>query len=129
MELFDTSTYLKPKKKSYKQKHFKKDNPYNQLYSYSTQIAALLPPEYRTESAVFVKNGLRVWYNKYGGTYEYNGEFFQEQVYMGYECEIIGTENWDISDRLKIHKELLELYEKNFNIDNSMMLIRKEWNI
>lgn len=132
MALFEIEKYLlkPPRGKNKKKKDKSKaDNPYNKLRMIQERLTYYLPEKLFTEVESVNYKGLRLWYNKYGGIYEYNGINYQESIFMGYECEIIGTENWDISDRLKIHKELLELYEKSFNIDNSMMLIRKEWNL
>lgn len=130
MQLFDTSKYVTANKVKHKNtKHNKRNNPYNQLSIIIDDITSLLPSQYKQGSEVFSLNGLRVWYNSYGGNYEYNGEYFQEPVYVGYECEIIGTENWDIEQRLKIHTDLLMEYRKSLNIENAMLKIKKDWNL
>lgn len=130
MQLFDTSKYITANKVKHKNnKHIKSNNPYNQLYKICNEITSLLPSQYKTGSEVFFLNGLRVWYNSCGGNYEYKGEYYQEPVYVGYECEIAGTENWDIEKRLKIHTDLLLTYKKSLNIENAMLKIKKEWNL
>lgn len=134
MALFDIEKYrLKPPKRAKrsrsKPKVDKAENPYNRLSKIYERLTELIPSELFTEKEFIEWNGLRLWYNKYSSDYEYNGINFKGQLYMGYECEIVGTENWDIIDRLKIHQELLNNYHKCMNADKAMILIKKRWNI
>lgn len=129
MELFDVKEYIKPVAVKIKHKrHYKTDNPYNQLYKICYKLALLLPSEMK-KSKVFSYKGLKIWRNEYGGCYEYQGEFYQEPLFINYECEIIGTENWDIEERLKIHQQFYNLYIFNHDIEKSMDLIKSKWNI
>lgn len=63
---------------------------------------------------VFVFGNVRVWKQVYTNkSYIYRGERYKEVPDVFYEAEIIGTENLQIEQRLKIHKKLLEQVKQN----------------
>lgn len=114
-------------------------NPYSfisEIYAYIAMKYVAMPLLSK-EEAVFCFQGLKVYYSTYEpDTYTYydyptqgiegidcicNGEDFQI-----FEAELIGTESFDVNDRIYIHTRLLDLLEQGVQLEQATKQLQPE---
>jgi hypothetical protein len=114
-------------------------NPISYLGEIYRYIASnyVAMPLLSKENAVFCYAGLRVWYSVYlPDSYTYydyptegtegidsicTGEDFQV-----FEAELIGTENFNVQDRLDLHIRLIELLEQGIQLEKATSQLQPE---
>ncbi len=127
--LFDLSQYVKKKKErgKYKPKEPKQLNQYEEMALIYNQISNYLPIPILSmqQQEAFEFGHLRLWYSQYtSGSYDYYNEECQGEDFKIIGAELIGTENFYIEYRLKIHKKLLELIDKGLNIQEAANILQ-----
>ena len=99
----------------------KLDDLYSKIYNYSG--IEILNTNSKKDKVKTIGQ-LRVWTIEYDKKpYEYEGETYKGQEFTVRAAEIIGTEDWDIKKRIKIHEKFLRLLHKNFSIEQALHII------
>lgn len=94
-------------------------DPYTKISNIYSRLANYLPyPLGKNEEMVITKNGLRGWYNIFDAEGELPQRLFQ--------AEIIGTENFYITDRIQVHSKLLEYLNNRVQLEDAVKLIQQE---
>lgn len=102
--------------------------PYRYIQQLYTQLASFFPaPLFQTEENIFDYKGVIVWYSPYSpNDYEYNDKMYEGEQFQVIQAEITGTENFNINDRIALHKKLIELLEKRIELENAIKLIQQD---
>lgn len=101
-------------------------NPYKHIQQLYSQLANFLPrPLFTNQEAVFDYDGIKAWYMIYvpeqNSDTSYNGEQFTVT-----EAEIVGTENFTVNDRIKLHEKLINLLKERVELNNAIKLIQPD---
>lgn len=96
-----------------------------QLYS---KLANFLPrPLFTNEEAISDYDGIRVWHSVYlPEEYEYEGKIYVGEQFTFAEAEIIGTENFNITDRIMLHEKLIKLLRERVELKNAVKLVQQD---
>lgn len=124
ISLFDLSKYSSRKVRGhYKKKEPKAErlNPYAEIAQIYSQIANYLPIPIMTNGQErFDYEYLTLWYCQYNyENYLYQGEEFEGEDFKVIGAELKGTETMFITERLAIHKCLLQLVKQGMNIQEA----------
>lgn len=123
-------------KRGHYQKHLKPIiyNPYTEIKDLYRQLANFLPlPLFQNETKVFHFSGVTAWYMTYEDEeYEYDNAIFEDEkngTFQGdnfkvVEAEIDGTENFNIDDRIALHKELIEYLRQGVSLENAIIMLQ-----
>ncbi len=107
-------------------------NPYLELQQIQMKLGAFLPTDTpqlleQCEDMVFccVDNLINVYFEIYdGGVYNYQGELYADEPEKIMLVELIGTEEMSITNRLSLHKELLELLCNDVQLNKAVKLMQ-----
>lgn len=113
-------------------------NPYTEIKDLYRKLADFLPmPLFSSEKEVFHFPGVTAWYMQYYiEEYEYidakfkdeeNGTFLGEDFKV-VEVEITGTENFDLYDRIELHKELIAYLAQGISLENAIAMLQPSFN-
>lgn len=123
-------------KRGHYQKHSKPIiyNPYTEIKDLYRQLANYLPlPLFQNETEVFHFSGVTAWYMTYEDEqYEYDNAMFEDEkngIFEGdnfkvVEAEINGTENFNIDDRITLHKELISYLSQGICLENAIVMLQ-----
>lgn len=116
---------LNRKRGTYKKKEHKFDivtNPYTEMKNLYEKLAGFMPvPLFSNKTEVFCCSKVRIWHYVYNrDRYSYHSEDFEGEDFKVIEAEIIGTENFYIDDRIKIHKELIHLLSGGVELEKAL---------
>lgn len=107
-------------------------SPYLELQQIRSRLGAFMPentPQLleQTKDAVFccADNKINVYYEIYDGqSYEYEGETYSDEPEKIMLVDLAGTENFYITDRIALHKELLENLEDGVELNKAVRMIQ-----
>lgn len=124
ISLFDISKYSSRKLRGhYKKKEIKEErlNPYLEIAQIYSQLANYLPiPIFTNGQEVFNYEYMRLWYSQYNyESYIYQGEKYEGEEFKIIGAELKGTETMFITERLALHKKLLQLVKDGMNIQEA----------
>jgi hypothetical protein len=114
-------------------------NPYSYISTIYNHIANtyLTMPLLSNDEAAFYYQGLNVWYSVYEPvTYTYydyptqgfegKGDICPGEDFKIFEAELIGTENFSVTDRIDLHIRLLDLLEQGVQLKQAVELMQPE---
>lgn len=124
ISLFDISKYSSRKLRGhYKKKEIKEErlNPYLEIAQIYSQLANYLPiPIFTNGQEVFNYEYMRLWYSQYNyESYIYQGEEYEGEEFKIIGAELKGTETMFITERLLLHRKLLQLVLAGVNIQEA----------
>ena len=106
------------------------DNEYNRAKLLYKQLANFLDiPYFYNSDAVyyFSQKRIKAWCYQYTEEdYEYEHKLYKGEEFKTREAEIVGTENLDISTRIRLHQKLIEYLEDNIKLDEAVDMIQNE---
>ena len=119
------------KRGHYKTKELKIDtiiNPYTEMKNLYQQLAGFMPiPLFSNKTEVFSCLNVRIWHYVYNrNKYTYQGEICEGEDFKVVEAEIIGTENLYIDDRIRLHKELINMLSNGIKLEKALNNIQPE---
>ena len=129
ISLFDLSKYTSRKLRGhYKKKEIKEErlNPYLEIAQIYSQLSNYLPiPIFTNGQEVFEYEYMRLWYSQYNfENYLYQGEEYEGEEFKIIGAELKGTETMYITERLAVHKRLLQLVKSGMNIQEAAKLLQ-----
>ncbi len=114
-------------------------NPYTYISEIYNHLAIKYVPVplLSKDEAGFYFNGLKVWYSVYPpDTYLYydyptlgiegNGDKYSGEDFQIFEAELIGTENFNVIDRIDLHIRLLDILGQGVELKQAVSLMQPE---
>ena len=100
----------------------KDDNIWGEMQKVYEQIASYCPTSLSEKDIGYKDyNGMRIWYDLYTSeAYIYNGAIFSGKPGLCIHAEIIGTENYTVEKRYKIHTLLLRQLKQGKTISEAL---------
>lgn len=96
-------------------------SPYTHISDLYCKIASYLPyPIGTSEEIVTEIYGLRAWF-----TIDID-ETYKEPPLKLFQAEIIGTENFNVQDRIYLHEKLTQLLAQRVSLENAVPLLNKD---
>ncbi len=107
-------------------------SPYLELQQIQLRLGAFMPKNTpllleQSEDAVFccADNKINVYYEVYDGqSYEYEGETYTDEPEKMMLVDLASTENFYITDRIALHKELLEILEQGVELNKAVSIMQ-----
>lgn len=94
-------------------------DPYTTMSNLYSELANYLPvPLGENEERVITESGIRGWYSIFTAESEPDQKLFQ--------AEIIGTENFYLCDRIKLHSKLIEYLRNRVQLKDAVKLIQQD---
>lgn len=111
----------KKRGKYHKHEKAQQYDPYRHISELYCYIAQYLPiPLYQNKDIITEQFGLRSWY-----TID-NDENNIEPPLKLFQTEIIGTEKFNVYDRIQLHQKLLDLLRNRIPLKNAVKLLKKD---
>lgn len=115
------ASHKKKRGKYHKHVKIREYNPYTHISELYCAIANYLPiPLGVYNDVVNEIYGLKSWY-----TIDYDDNN-KEQPLKLFQAEIIGTENFNVEDRITLHEKLLSFLTQHVNLENVVKLLKAD---
>lgn len=103
-------------------------SPYTHIQKLYTQLGDLIGIRlFSKDDAVFRYRGIKIWSLVYNPeNYEYKDKEYIGEQFQVNQAEIRGTENFIVSDRIKLHEKLIELLKQRVELKNAVKLVQQD---